>query len=92
MQIDVLESNVEFHSPDLVCLQPRNPKKSLAKLGGRNPNQVYEGVRVIVIARHQFKGYKGIVKETTPEGLAIVQLDSRLQQPVQFKLVELAYL
>ena len=87
------ESNVEFHSPEFIIgLQPRKPHVTWARLGERNPNDVYNSIRVVVIGSHEYKGYKGYIKSTTPDGYAFVELDSRLQQSVKIRLLDLASL
>ena len=62
------------------------------KLGEENPNDVYNSMRVMVIGSHELKGYKGYIKSTTPDGYAIIQLDTWLQKSIQVKLIDLARL
>ena len=62
------------------------------KLGGENPNDVYNSLRVMVIGSHELKGYKGHIKSTTLDGYAFLQLDTRLQKSIKVKLVDLARL
>ncbi len=75
-----------------IGLRPRDEYAKWGKLGGENPNDVYNSQRVIVIGNHQFKGYKGLIKSTTPDGYAFMELDSRLQQRYKIKLLDLACL
>ena len=93
MQATVSMTDVEFHSPDcIIALQPREQCPKWGQLGERNPNDVYTSKRVMVIGNHELKGYKGLIKSTTPDGHAFLQLDTRLQQTVRVKLMDLACL
>jgi hypothetical protein len=94
MQVDISILDVEFYTPPHhIALQPRNPHPKWGRLGDRNPNDIYCGKRIIVNARHDFKGYKGTIKTTTPDGDAFVELDSRLQYTnYKFSLLDLALL
>lgn len=89
----VLKTDVEFYTPAHInTLKPRDEYPKWGKLGGKNPNDIYIGKRVVVIGKHIFKGYKGTIKTTTPGGFAHVQLDSRVQQTIEVELVDLAIL
>lgn len=46
----------------------------------------------MVVGTHELKGYKGVIKSTTPDGYAFVQLDTRLQQNIKLNLADLARL
>lgn len=86
--------DVEFHSPmRTIALQPRNPHPKWGRLGDRNPNDLYIGKRIVVIAKHNMKGYMGTIKTTTPDGEAYVELVARLQYSnMKFSLLDLALL
>jgi transcription elongation factor len=60
------------------------------RLGGRDPNEVYIGKRVTVVGAGLYKGYKGLIKTTTPNGMARVELDARLQSCVEVQISHLA--
>lgn len=93
MQVSVSKSDVEFHNPNhIVSLRPRDEDAKWGKLGERNPNDIYDSMRVMVIGNHGLKGYKGRIKSTTPDGYAFLQLDTRLQQIMKMKLLDLACL
>lgn len=90
-QVNVARSHVEFYSQELgIGLRPlvRHPKW----LGEQNPNDVFNSKRVRVIGHHEWKGYKGIIKSTTPDGYAFVQLDTHLQKSLKVELTHLACL
>lgn len=61
-------------------------------LGERNANDVYNSMRVMVIGNHEWKGYKGFIKSTTPDGHAFLQLDTHLQKSIKVKLIDVARL
>jgi hypothetical protein len=85
--------DVEFHTPTVITgLRPREDYPKWGKLGGKNPNDVYIGKRVMVIGLHQLKGYKGRITSTTPDGWAFLQLDSRLQHSTRIELADLLHL
>ncbi len=93
IQATVSMMDVEFHGSDgIIALKPREQCPKWGKLGERNPNDVYISKRVMVIGNHELKGYKGLIKSTTPDGYAFLQLDTRLQQAVRVKLMDLACL
>lgn len=93
MQVNVQKTDVEFHTPaHIISLQPRDEYPRWGKLGGRNPNDIYLGKRVVVIGMHHLKGYKGHIRSTSPDGYAMVQLDTQLQQTQKIELVDLASL
>ena len=60
------------------------------RLGGRDPNDVYIGKRVIVVGGNPYKGYEGLIKTTTPNGVARVELTARLQNCVEIPISHLA--
>jgi len=60
------------------------------RLGGRDPNEVYIGKRVTVVGASPYKGYKGLIKTTTPNGMARVELDARLHSCVDVQISHLA--
>jgi transcription elongation factor len=60
------------------------------RLGGRDPNDVYIGKRVRVVGGSFYKGYKGLIKTTTPNGMARVELDARLESRVEVQISHLA--
>lgn len=93
MQTTVSMVDVEFHNSDVIIgLKPREQHPKWGKLGEQNPNDIYTSKRVMVIGNHKLKGYKGFIMSTTPDGYAFLQLDTRLQQSVAIKLVNLACL
>jgi len=59
---------------------------------GHDPNKIYRGKRVVVVGGNRYKAYRGVIKDTTLEGYAWVELDARLQQPEKFSLDGLALL
>jgi ethanolamine utilization protein EutQ (cupin superfamily) len=60
------------------------------RLSGRDPNDVYIGKRVTVVGGSLYKGYKGLIKTTTPTGMAQVELDACLQSRVDVQISHLA--
>ena len=92
LQVSVAKSDLEFHTTGIVGLRPRAEYAKWGNLGSKNPNDVYNSKRVIVIGNHQLKGYKGFIKSTTPDGYAFLELDSRLQQRYKVNLLDLACL
>jgi len=58
-----------------------------------NPNQIFVGKKVMVIGAHDLKGSTGVIKDTTPEGHAFLQMDifnrPRLEK---FSLQELCFM
>ncbi|KAF8960609.1 hypothetical protein BDZ97DRAFT_1921993 [Flammula alnicola] len=92
-EFTVSSGQVVFYSSDFVAttLRPRNPKLR-NQLGGKDPNGVYKGKRVIVIGSHAWKGYKGLIKDTSPLGKAWVELEACLQRVVELSLGDLAFL
>jgi len=60
------------------------------RLGGRDPNDVYIGKRVKVVGGNHYKGYEGLIKTTTPSGVAWVELTARLQTRVEIPISNLA--
>lgn len=93
MQVIVSKLDVEFHDPEhIIGLQPRAQSEKWGKLGGQNSNDIYNSMRVMVIGHHELKGYKGLIKSTTVDGYAFLQLDCRPQQNIAVKLVDLACL
>ena len=94
LQINVARLDVEFHSMDhsLVAEPSQTPSHAKwAKLGEKNPNDVFNSKRVVVVGNHVLKGYEGTVKSTTPDGYAFVELDSRIQQTYKVNLYDLAF-
>ncbi|KAF8199073.1 hypothetical protein BJ912DRAFT_687982 [Pholiota molesta] len=94
IEVNVSKADVEFHSPKhSISLKPRDGYPNWAKLGERNANDVYIGKRVMVIARNAMKGYRGVIKSTTPDGCAFVELDALLRQAnLKVKLLSLTCL
>ena len=93
MQATVSMVDVEFYNSDnIIGLKPREQYPKWGKLGEQNPNDIYTSKRVMVIGSDELKGYKGFIKSTTPDGHAFLQLDTRLQQTVRVKLMDLACL
>ena len=60
------------------------------RLGGQDPNEVYIRKRVMVVGASPYKGYKGLIKTTTPNGTARVELDARLHSCVEVEISHLA--
>ena len=84
---------MEFYSPEqAVSLRSRVEHSKWANLGERNPNDVFNSMRVVVIGNHEWKGYKGFIKSTTLDDFAFVQLDTHLQRSFKVKLNNLARL
>ncbi len=76
-QVNVAKSHVEFYSLEQgISLRPRVGHPKWANLGDQNPNDVFKSMRVVVIGNHEWKGYKGFIKSTTPDGYAFLQLDT----------------
>lgn len=92
IQASVSKADVEFHNrPFITTLRRRKPFTG-PLLAGRDPNRIYHGKRVVVIGGTHYKSYKGIVKDTHPDGQAWVELEARQQQIVKFPLENLALL
>ena len=80
-QADLLPGDVIFYEDDVTCntLRPRKEdSRSGCRLGPRDRNSVYIGKHVVVINKSQWKGYKGIIKSTSPDGFARVELEATL--------------
>ena len=81
MQADLLPGDVVFRE-DEVTLNTLRPRKednrSGCRLGPRDRNSVHIGKHVLVINKSQWKGYKGIIKSTSPDGFARVELQATL--------------
>ena len=93
MQVSVSKWDVEFHiSPQNIGLRPRDDYAKWGGLSGKNPNDVYNSMRVVVVGNHVLKGYKGVIKSATLDGDAFLQLDARLQESIKVKLTDLACL
>jgi transcription elongation factor len=84
-------TDLQFHSSDFISstLRPRKVAGG-ERLGGRDPNEVYIGKRVKLVGASFYKGYKGLIKNTTPNGMARVELDARLQGSVEVQISHLA--
>lgn len=87
--------DAEFHDDDFITttLRPRKPRVRKHNLGPKDPNRVYIGKHVIVVSRNHFKGYKGLIKDTMPNGCAQVELEATLiaHNRIQvFKIEQLA--
>lgn len=92
IQVSVKKSDVIFYnSPFITTLRKRTVVGDI-KSRGHDPNKIYRGKRVIVVGGNSYKGYKGIIKDTTLEGYAWVELDVRLQQPEKISLNGLTFL
>lgn len=84
---------MEFYSPEFIAttLRPRKLNGG-SKLGGKDPNGVYVGKRVIVVGAGSRKGYKGLIKATSPNGDAWVELEACQQRVEQMRIDHLAIL
>lgn len=51
-----------------------------------NPNRIYHRKHVIVTGSQQYKGYRGIIKDTNLQGEAIVELAIHPPKVVKLKL------
>lgn len=74
-----------------MALRPRKRCRTDSKLMQDNPNHVYHNKQVIVTGSHIYKGYRGIIKDTTPQGQAFVELAINPPKVVEFKLDTLCY-
>ena len=76
----MLPEDLVFHDddPTTTTLRPRQERRRWCPLGPRDPNQVYIGKDVVVINKSRWKGYRGIIKSTSPDGLAWVELQATL--------------
>lgn len=72
--------DAEFHEDDFITttLRPRKASARRHNLGPKDPNSVYIGKSVIIVDRNHFKGYKGLIKDTSPDGHAWVELEAIL--------------
>lgn len=79
LKITVEPFKVRFHEhvPSSVHLIPRAPHRIQT---GRDPNSVYVGLRVCVVRTSIYKGYRGIIKNTTVDGNAWVELEACQQR------------
>ena len=92
-QVNVAKSHVEFYSQEQgISLRPRVAHPKWANLSEQNPNDVFNSMHVVVIGNHEWKGYKGFIKSTTPDGYAFLQLDTHLQRSLKVNLNHLARL
>lgn len=80
-----------YNRPFVTTLRNRKPTTG-PLLQGRDPNRIYHGKRVIVIGGSHYKSYKGIIKDTNPDGQAWVELEARQQDTIRFSLENLALL
>ncbi|KAF8869080.1 hypothetical protein CPB84DRAFT_1755471 [Gymnopilus junonius] len=85
----VLESQLDFHDGDFIMLtlRVRRPGRNV-KLGERDPNEVYIGKQIIVHGTHRLKGYRGLIRATTPNGVASVEVNATHK----VEKIEFAYL
>jgi ribosomal protein L24 len=92
LQASVSKTDVEFYNrPFMTTLRRRKPTAG-PLLHGRDPNRIYHGKRVVVIGGTHYKSYNGIIKDTSPDGHAWVELEALQQQVVRLPLENLALL
>lgn len=72
---------------------PRPPLRTMRKeMFEVDPNKKYVGKRIAVVDHPEFKGYRGFVVETHPDGDAWVRLDANMQNLVRMSLGDLVQL
>ena len=90
----LLPGDVIFHEDDPISttLRPQQAIRRTCKLGPRDPNHKFIGKHVIVINKSQWKGYRGIIKSTSPDGLAWVELEATLIAHKGTQIIKLEHL
>jgi len=58
----------------------------------QDPYKVYHEKRVIIVGETHYKSYKGIVKTTSLDGYAWVQLEARQQETIKVPVNQIALL
>ncbi|PPQ97151.1 hypothetical protein CVT26_000413 [Gymnopilus dilepis] len=90
----LLPGDVIFHEDDTIptTLRPQQAIRRTCNLGPRDRNHKYIGKHVTVINKSQWKGYRGIIKNTSPDGLAWVELEATLIAHKRTQIIRLEQL
>ncbi|PPQ76734.1 hypothetical protein CVT26_004428 [Gymnopilus dilepis] len=77
LEMEVKGSQLDFAEDEIqeATLRPLATRRGL-RVGEADLNRVYIGKRVMVVGSHRLKGYLGLIRDTTPSGTAIVELDA----------------
>lgn len=86
--------DVEFYEDDFITttLRPRKARARKRNLGPKDPNSVYIGKHVLVVDRNAWKGYKGLIKNTSPDGRAWVELEAQLIAGKRVQVIKIDHL
>jgi hypothetical protein len=90
-QVCVPKGDVEFYSTFVTTVR-KQQTEDIRLPRGQDPNKAYHEKRIIIVGETHYKSYKGIVKNTSLDGYAWVQLEARQQETVKIPISQIALL
>lgn len=88
-----MDTEFQDDDPSSYTIRPRKQRpRQGTRLGPKDLNSVYIGKHVIVVNKSQFKGYRGIIKNTSPDGRAWVELEATLIAHQRTQVIKLEHL